>query len=324
MAKNPSKKSHKSPHKSFRRTYREDYQRNLNGPGPIRLAVSSLGLIARNWRIFVPLIIGAVLINALLVGLMSSATYVALQDAISAADTASNLSVVSRAWLLFVSTATTGGLSTGLTEVQTVFAILIFIIIWLATIYLVRQIRAGNAPKLRDGLYNALAPFLSTLMVVLVIFIFLIPLFIALITYSAALTTGFLDTPFYAFAYFVFAALLVLFTLYLLPAGLMALVAVTTQGIYPMTALGLCLELVSSRRIRLVTRILTVALAIVICWALVLLPIILIDLGLNSVWDWWLPVPLVPITLAAMTVFSFIYLATYSYNLYRVYLDDTN
>ena len=67
--------------------------------------------------------------------------------------------------LILISTVMTGGLNTGMDDTQVTFTIGLFLIMWLVTIFLLRHFFAGEKPKLRDGLYNALGPLLSTLLV---------------------------------------------------------------------------------------------------------------------------------------------------------------
>ena len=218
-------KKSQSLHRSFKRSYREDYERPLEVPGLLHHAVTTFQLLFKNWRIFLPLAVLIVAANIFLVGLMSEDTFVDFQDAITATTEdlkTGEIGNTAKASLLLISTVTTGGLSQGMTEVQQVFAILLFLITWLVTIYLVRRLLAGHRPKLRDGLYNALAPLISTLAVLFVILLQCIPIFIVIITYAVAVNTEFLSTPFYALIYFIFAALLILLSAYLLSSSFLA------------------------------------------------------------------------------------------------------
>lgn len=319
--------AHPRPHKPFRRSYKEDYSRELAIPGLLYHAVSALKLIWQNKKTFILLIVGAVILNMILVGLMSEDTYVALQDTLDETNEAlvsGRLGTMAKASLLLISTVTTGGLTSGMTEVQLVFLVLIFLAVWLTTIYLSRQVRAGHKLKLRDALYNSMGPFISTLIVLIVAFIFLIPILVLIITYSAAVTTGFLATPFYAFCFFVFAALLIALSAYLLTGIVMALVAVTTPGLYPFTAISLSFDLVVSRRIRLFIRILFFLFFLALIWIVVMLPIILLDMWIKSFTDALAGLPIVSFFLSLMTVFSFVYFAVYFYLIYRRFLDDAN
>ncbi|MDR3298066.1 MAG: hypothetical protein LBT19_01705 [Candidatus Nomurabacteria bacterium] len=314
-------------HESFRRSYREDYVRPLSAPGLLHHAMSTLRFVLKKWRLFVPLLLVIVGLNIVLVGLMSESTYVTFQDTLEETNeylVNGRLGQVAKASLLLISTVTTGGLNGGMTEVQQIFAILLFIIVWLVTIYLIRHILAGNKPKLRDGLYNALSPLISTLMVLLVVFLHLIPIFIVLITYSAAVATDFLSTPLYAFIYWLLAAGLILLSCYLLPGSLLGLVAISAPGMYPMAAINTASDLIQGRRTKFVIRLIFGIFFLAVLWVVVMLPLILLDLVLKGAFGWMAGVPVVPFLLLAMTIFTFIYVSAYVYLYYRRMLDDPN
>lgn len=311
-------------HRSFRRSYREDYVRPLETPGLLHHAVSTFMLIFRNWRLFIPLILLTAVLNVVLVGLMSEDTYVELQHALdeSTAEIQNgNLNAAAKGGLLLVSTVASGGLTSGMSEVQQVFAVILFLITWLVSIYLARQLLAGRHPKLRDGLYNALTPLISTFVVLLVILLQLIPIFIVIITYSAAIATEFLNTPFYALIFFIFASLLILLSIYLLSSSFLALVAVTAPGLYPMVAVRSASDLVAGRRIKLLIRLIFFIILFAILWVFVMFPLILLDLWLKSKIDWLNGIPFVSFELLLMTIFTVVYFSLYSYLYYRRMLD---
>lgn len=311
-------------HKSFKRSYREDYVRKTELPGLLSHASATFKLIFKNKKLFIPLIILIVIFNIILVGLMSEESYNTFKEALDDTNeqlTKGQLGNLGKAGLLLIGTVTTGGLNRGMTEVQQVFMILLLIITWLVTIYLARHILAGHKVKLRDGLYNALTPFISTLCIVGTIFIELIPIFVVIITYSAALATDFLATPFYALVYFIFAVLLILLSSYLLSGSLMAMIAVTAPGLYPMTALNTATDIVAGRRIKFIIRILFLFFILALCWIVVMLPFILLDNLLKANIEWLDNIPLVSLMLLNMTIFSIIYTAVYFYLFYRKLLD---
>ncbi len=307
-------------HQSFKRSYREDYIRKLSVPGLLHHAVDTFAIIFKNWKLFIPLILFAVVFNVLLVGLMSEETYVQFQETLedtNAQIAGGEIGNFAKAGLLLISTVTTGGLTGGLSDSQTIFAVIIFLLIWLITIYLLRFRLSGKSVKLRDGFYNSLTPLLSTFVVFLIAFIQTIPLLVVIFTYSAAVQTGFLETPFYALVYFIFAASLITLTAYLLSSSLIALVAVTAPGLYPMTALKTASDLMAGRRIRFIIRLLFLIIVLAVVWVIVMLPIITIDLWLKGVISWLEGVPTVSIFLLIMTCFTFVYISAYLYLFYR-------
>ena len=229
-----------NPHKSFKRSYREDYRRELEVPGIMYHIFASFRIIFKNWKLFLPLLIIVVVLNAALVGIMSESGYVQFQEVMDESSetvTGGELGNVAKAGLLLISTITTGGLSGESSEAAVVFSVIIFLIIWLTTIFLLRHLLAGHKVKLRDGLYNAMTPLISTFVVFAVAVIQCVPIFLLIIVYSAAVQTDFLATPFYALLFFIFAVLMILLSGYLLSSSLIALVAVSAPGLYPMKAL---------------------------------------------------------------------------------------
>ena len=208
-----------------------------------------------------------------------------------------------------------------MTESQQLSAVILFLITWLVTIYLVRQRLANHKVRLRDGLYNALAPFISTLIVVAVILVEAIPIMIVIITYSAAVATNFLATPFYALIYFIFAALLILLSTYLISSSLVALIAVSAPGLYPFVAIRTARELLIGRRIKFIIRLIYLFFTLIIVWIVVMLPLITLDLVLKSALEFLQGVPFVSFELLFMTCFSIIYGTIYLYLFYRRLLD---
>ncbi len=318
------RKGRVQPHKSFRRSYREDYTRKTQTPGLLTHAMTTFQMVFKHWKTFLPMIAVMTLMYAVLVGVLSEDVYQQFQESIdqTSQDLANGrIGNFAKAGLLLLSTVTTGGLDNGMGESQMIFMLLLFLIMWLVTIYLLRHFMAGGKPKLRDGLYNALTPLISTLLVFVVIFIQAVPLMLVVITYSAAVVTGFLSTPFYALVYFIFAALMILISVYLLSSSLMALVAVTAPGLYPMKALFAASDLMNGRRTRLVIRVFYLLIVVALVYVITMTPVILLDLWLKGMWEWLYGVPIVPFCLLAVTCFVFIYATTYLYRYYRWLLD---
>ena len=310
------KNKYKSPHKSFRRSYREDYARETEVPGIMYHIFNSFGMIFKNWKLFLPLLIIVVVMNVLFVGIMSESKYIQFQDLLNQTSeqvSGGDIGSVAKAGLLLTSTITTGGLSGEASEAAAVFGVLIFLIIWLVTIFLLRHIMAGHKVKLRDGLYNAMTPLISTFLVFIVVLFQCIPIFLLIIAYSAAVQTEFLSTPFYALVFFVFAAVMILISAYLLSSSLMALSA---PGLYPMRALNAASEMMMGRRVRLILRIVALLLALGIMWVVVMMPLILFDMWMKT-FEWTEGIPFIPICLTIMTCFTCMYVTTYLYLYYR-------
>ncbi len=315
-------------HHSFRRSYREDYKRPLKAPGLVSHANTTMKIIFKNWRLFLPLLVMVVICNVLFVGIMNQQTYESVQDSLdesyAALKEGNVLSHLAKSGLLVATTVTTGGLNNGMSEVQQVCLIFFFAITWLITIYFLRHLLAGNKPKFRDGIFNALTPLLSSLCVIAVVFVHALPIIICTVVYSSAISTGFLNTPLYAFVFWLFCSLLLLLSFYLLPSSLTALVSVSVPGMYPMTALHAATDLLQGRRTKYIIRLLFLLLYLAVLWVIILVPLFWLDLVLKENIDWLEGFPFAPLCLQVMTTFSAIYVTAYLYLYYRRMLDDTN
>ena len=312
-------------HRSFRRSYREDYERKTEIPGLMSHAAATFKIIREHRKIFFPLIALVVLLYIVLIGLMSESTFVDFKNSVDRTNQDiinGRLGNLGRAGLTLIGTVTSGGLTT-MNDAQKVFSVLLFMITWLVSIYLTRHLLAGHKPRMRDGLYNALAPLISSFFVALIIFIELIPIMIVVITYQAAVSTEFLKTPFYALLYFIFASLLSILSVYLTSSSLLGLIAVSAPGLYPLTAIETARNLVAGRRIRFLVRLVYLILCVAFLYVIVVLPAILLDILIKGAFPWLndLGIPFVPFVLLLVTVFVFVFISIYSYLFYRQLLD---
>ncbi|MBR5418973.1 hypothetical protein IK110_01875 [Candidatus Saccharibacteria bacterium] len=312
-------------HHSFKRSYREDYLRPLNTPGLVSHAWTTLKILFKNWKLFGGLMIIIVFLNMTFVGLMNEATYQTVQDSLDESSELlqyGELGRVAKSGLLLISTVTTGGLTKGMTEVQQVFVFLFGSITILVTIYYLRHLLAGNRPSIRDGLYNALTPLITVMLMLALLFIHLIPAFIFTVLYSTAVATDFLSTPLYAFLFWLLGSLLILLTAYLVPVSLLSMVAVTVPGIYPMQAVHAVTDLIQGRRTKFIIRLLFAILFVAVILVIVMVPLIWLDLVLKQNIEWLGELPFIPFMFQIMTTFVIIYLTSYIYLYYRRMLDD--
>ena len=312
-------------HHSFKRSYREDYIRDLKAPGLVSHAMSTLKIIFKNWKIFFGFIIIVVAMNIIFVGLMNEETYQTVQDSIDESTEIlqfGEIGRIAKSGLLLISTVTTGGLTRGMTEVQQAFAFFFGAVTILVTIYYLRHLLAGNHPSIRDGLYNALTPLISCMLVLVLVFVHLIPILIFIVAYSTALSTDFLSQPLYAFLFWLFGSLLILLSAYLLPGSILAVCATTVPGIYPMQAVNATTDLIQGRRTKFIIRVIFAIVFLAVLWVIVMMPLIWLDLVLKQNIEWIQPVPFIPFVLQIMTTFTIVYIAAYIYLFYRRMLDD--
>lgn len=309
------------PHRSFRLTPRRDYVRSLRLPGYISFTNQVFRHLWNYKKLFATSIAVYSLLGILFVGIVSQDAYSQSTDLLKETGT----SLFSGGWgeigkssALLLAIAT-GGFDDAKTEVQQVYGVLLFIIIWMSTVWILRAHLAGNKPRFRDSLYNSSTPLISTLLIGLLFTVQLIPAAIGTIIYQVSATTlsGAL-----AMMVFVVAILLAILSLYLVTSTFFALVIVTLPGMYPWQAVKTAGDLVIGRRIRILLRLLWGAMTALLVWILVMAPVVILTMWLQDRVSQLATIPIVPILLVFVSSTVTIFLAAYVYMLYRKVVDD--
>jgi hypothetical protein len=312
------------PHRSFRLTRRRDYDRSLQLPRYVTFTRSVNKTVWKHKKVFMWLAVVYAVLTFILVGIGSQDTYSTLTSTLQSTGSEifqGNLGQLGQAGLLFVSIAASG-LTTTPTEAQQIYIVLLGLLVWLSTVWLLRHLLAGHKVTMRDGLYSAGSPIIATLLVTIVMVVQLIPIALALIGYSAASTTGLLNGGVASMLFWIAAALLTVMSLYWITSTFFALIIVTLPGMYPLRALRTAGDMVVGRRLRILLRMLWMFGAIIVASTVVMIPIILIDTGLTHLWPAVGSIPIVPVALLLMSVISFVWAACYIYLLYRKVVDD--
>ena len=167
-------------------------------------------------------------------------------------------------------------------ETAIVLNVIIFLTLWLVTIYLMRHILKGEKVKLRDGLYNAMAPLLSSLVIFVVLAAQCIPIIVLVVTFAAALETGLFADFFAGSLYVLFAIVMVAISVYLVSGTMMALIAVSAPGMYPVRALMLTREVMRGERVNFMVRLVVLALVLGAMVGVVVGVGVLIELGIRQ------------------------------------------
>lgn len=313
-----------SPHKSFRRTYRRDYARSLELPGYIAFTASVWQTLWRYKSVFIPLVILYGLVSGLLVGLASQGTYTQISSLIretSGDIFEGNMGKIGEAGVLLIA-GISGGINPSMSEAQQLMSAFLALMAWLITVWLLRAYLAGHTPRMIDGLYNAGAPIVPTILLALLLMVQLIPAAIAAIGISAAIPAGLVDQGIESMLFWAVVFLLMLLSLYWLTSTFIALVVVTLPGMYPLRALKAAHELVVGRRLKIVLRMVWLAVVTLLAWAVVLIPVIIVDAWLKGyvpAIEW---LPIVPVSLLIASSLSVVWAASYIYLLYRKVVDD--
>lgn len=312
------------PHRSFRRSRRRDYVRPLRLPGYWSFTNQVRRELWAHKKLFLLLVLVYAAASALLVGLGSQTTYEQLSQVLKSTSGdifQGNYGKIGEASLL-LTTAVSTGLNASLTDVQKVYSSFVVLMTWLTTVWLLRAIIAGRKPRLRDGIYNAGAPIIPTLLLALILILQVLPLALAAVAVIVASPTGILDTGLIAMLFWVVVGLLALLSIYFMTATLLALVVITLPGMYPLRAIRTAGDLVIGRRLRILLRLLWLGLTVILGWSFIMIPVVLLDAWLKSLLPaiQWLPI--VPVMILVMSSLTVVWAASYVYLLYRKVVDD--
>lgn len=311
-------------HRSFRVTKRRDYIQPLHLPGYIAFTHYVNKTIISSKSMFFRLALLYAVLTALLVGIASQELYVTISDSLR--DTSGEIfsgsfGQIGEATLLFIAGAS-GGINQNLTEAQQIFALLISLLIWLSTVWFLRNKLSGNKVNLRDVVYSSSAPLVSTMFILLLAALQLLPLAVGFVVYSAASVSGLLEGGVEAMLAWMGIGMLSVLSLYWLTSTFMSLIVVTLPGMYPMKAIRTGADIVRGRRLRVLYRVLWMGLVLVVSWLAIMVPVIIFDTwlkGLLPAIEW---LPFVPVVLLIVTSMSVVWIASYVYLLYRKIVED--
>lgn len=312
------------PHRSFHLTRRRDYVRSLHVPGYWSLTTQAVKMIWSNKRLFFGLALVYALIVFVLAGLMDQETYKKIK---ALAEGTVEKGAVSD---LFATFSIFGGVVYGqLTNqpnnaLQQILGVLALIMVWLTTIWLLRSVSSGNSPTIRDGLYRAGAPLVAFIVLLFIVLCQLLPAAGGVILYTTLQTADVLNqTPLLMIAAAI-TGLLGVLSLYWLTSTAFAMIIVTLPGTYPMRAVRMAGDIVVGRRIRILLRMLWLAIMLALLWVIILIPTIKLDAFVTGWIDQTASFPLVPIMVLLVASFSVVFSATYTYLFYRkVVADDS-
>lgn len=308
------------PHRSFRLTRRRDYKRDWDMPGYMAFTNQVRQMLWVNKWLFTKFLALYSLFSLVIVGLLSQDNFNLLNKTVNQVGgdvIAGELSNIVQNIAIFAGVFS-GAFNQTLTESQQVYSGLLLLIGWLTIVWLLRQIMAGHKKiKLRDGLYSSGSPLISTFLLFLVFFIQLIPFALALIAYGAAESVDIFSDVLFTTMFWIVEFILVVVSMYWITSTTIALVVVTLPGMYPFQALKAAGDLAIGRRLRLLYRLGWLLLTIVLIWAVIILPFILL-----SQISWLSSLPIVPVVALLLNSFTVLWTASYVYMLYRKLVSD--
>ncbi len=301
-------------HKSFALTRRRDIPKPVKLPGYIAFTVSVAKTLWEFRRTFFALLGLYVVVSIVLIGISQQEEYRTLTGALSDVSQDGSIDALTQIGGLFGATLL-GSLNSSLTEVQQFYLVGVYVLTWLTVIWLLRQLTAGNLVKVRDGLYSAGSPLISSFLVISLMFLQVVPGALGVLLFAFAIQSG-SAAGVVAMIFGVMAVLLIVLSLYWISSSLFALVIVTLPGTYPMTAIRGASEIALGKRTQLLRRLLWLVFVLLLLWVVVLFPALLIDYWVKVEW-----LPIVTIAIQIATGASLIYGSSYVFLLYRRMID---
>lgn len=306
------------PHRSFRLTKRRDYKKKVLLPGYWSLTVEVSRLLLTHKKLFIGLTILYAVTSVAIIGLMSNSAFGEFRDALSADYELFGIDMTGTVETLSLLGATMMGMfAEPLTESQQIVGGVYLLLGWMTMVWLLRQILAGHKVRIRDGLYSSGSPFIATLIVLVVIIVQLLPVALGFIVYSILTMSGIATEGVEAMAAWAVIILLFVLSLYWITSSIVALVIVTLPGMYPFAALKQAGDIILGRRLRVMLRLLWAALVLLIAWAILLTPAVILQSAINIEW-----LPILPLTVALLAAMTLVWFSTYAYLLYRRLIDE--
>lgn len=306
------------PHHSFRLTKRRDYRRDLDLPKYWSFAREVVHTILAHRKTFMLLALIYVVAGLSFGMMVSQDTYNTMVSSVRelGKDILSG-GVGDALQAGAVSVTTFMGNGAQLNDIQKFCVALVFLLVWLTTVWLLREYMSDRQPRLRDGLYNSAAPLISTIIVMLWFLVQLLPIALLAIAYSALIGAGLLTNGFGTFIFSMIAILIVSLVLYWVTSTFLAAVIVTLPGMYPMKALRAAGDIVIGRRLRVLYRILWLTIVTVVAWLVVMTPLVMLDIWLTDHFSWLAAIPYVPLIALLLGAATTIWCCSYIYLLYR-------
>ena len=283
--------------------------RRVPVPSAFKLFMNSMRLLAGHWEVFGGLLAIFAILNLLLVGGLTGASE--LQGAKDNLDNTANgpFSKLSTGLNLFTFLVASG---TGTTAagVANAYQILALIVISLAIIWACRQLYAGKAVRVRDGFYQGMSPLITSILVLLVASLQLLPMLLGLFLYDSLISGGVLTVAWEQAIIALVSVGLIALSIYWVLATVFALYIVTLPGMTPLAAISSARSIVRFRRGLILRKLLFLLIALVVPAAIILVPVSI-----------YVTIAAVPVYFM-LTVVAIGVIHAYLYNLYRALIAE--
>lgn len=175
----------------------------------------------------------------------------------------------------FIYLLTTSGATTGSGQ----YTSILLLIMSLAFIWAMRQVQAGNRPRIRDAFYEGMYPLIPFLLVLFVVSLQLIPLAIGAYLYNVVVSHGIASDIGEKAIWLAVFIVLAIWSFYMVTSTLFALYIVTLPEMTPMKALRSARQLVYKRRLLIWRKLIYLPIVLLIVAAVIEIPLIYIWAG---------------------------------------------
>jgi len=154
-----------------------------------------------------------------------------------------------------------------------VYQMVLMVLMSLAIVWSLRQLAAGSRIRVRDALYNSSYPLVQVLLVLLIIAFQLLPATAGAFLINTLIVSTILTAGWQQFLAWTAVIVLIVWSLYMLAASIIALYIVTLPDMTPLKALRSAKDIVRYRRGLVLRKLLFLPLALMLFLAVVLIPV---------------------------------------------------
>lgn len=259
-------------YKSFRLQKKVTRELPQQIPSAWALFKGTLAMFKKYWKLFVGIAAVYAFLNLMLVSGFSAVNLTEAKK--SFGDVVSGeINQAATGLSLFVYLL--GNSNTTTTPTAGVYQIVLGIVVSLAVIWTLRQVYAGNKPRVRDAFYQGMYPLVPVVLVLLVIGLEMLPLTASAYVYTMVVNNGIAATAVEQVMWLGMFLLGATATVYMLCSTLFALYIVSLPDMTPMQALRSARQLVLHRRWTVVRKVLFLPVALIVLSAVILTPFIM-------------------------------------------------
>jgi len=265
-------------HKTGKLSRKTELPKLMRLPAWWKLFGRSVKIVVSEWRTFFPLLLIFVVLAWLVNGVYSLDALTNLKTVTASLSDTFGIFEQSILGTVGLIGAVFSGFQDGSADSSTQMLMnIIFILAWLAVLWIARYALARQKTTLRDAIYKSGSAFLPTVLIIFIMIFELLPLAGAFLIFGA-IGTGSIFDELIARAFLgILGTLLILVSVYFLTSSMIALQIVSLPGMYPWRALRSAKRLIVGRRFVVFRKLFALIICSLIVWIALILPVILID-----------------------------------------------